>query len=247
MLVSEVMLQQTQAARVMARFSRFLDRFPTVEHLAAASPAEALAAWQGLGYNRRALRLLEASRLVVRDGWPDTFDGLQSLPGVGPYTAAAVACFAFGREIPAPDTNARRVLSRWHGRPLSGAALWAAAREDLPPAAAEWNQAIMDLGAEVCRPTDPSCDRCPVATWCADPSVYRPPRPQGRFEGSLREARGAVIRHLVGGSTATVETIAAAERLEEDRVGGAVTALLAEGMIVGTAAGAWSLPGDPAH
>ncbi|MBU1226777.1 MAG: A/G-specific adenine glycosylase [Actinobacteria bacterium] len=236
------MLQQTQAARVADRYPRFLGDFPTVEVLAAATPAAVMAAWQGLGYNRRAFRLQEAARRIATDGWPAGLEGLEALPGVGPYTAAAVACFALGMGVPALDTNARRVLSRWHGRPLSGAALSTAAHQDLPPAAADWNQAVMDLGAAVCTPRQPACDRCPVAAWCTDPSVYEPPRRQGRFEGSLREARGAVIRHLVSQSSATVEEIAERSGLPADRIGGAVDSLRADRMITATGSDAITLP-----
>ena len=180
-LVSEVMLQQTQASRVVSHYRSFVERFPTVQALADGAPADVLAAWQGLGYNRRAIRLHEAARQIAADGWPPPGE-LDRLPGVGPYTAAAVACFAFGTPVAAPDTNARRVLSRWEGRALSGRSLWEEAARRLPPeAAAAWNQALMDLGSAVCRPRRPSCDRCPVAAWCTDPSVYEPPRPQGRF------------------------------------------------------------------
>lgn len=236
------MLQQTQARRVSDRYLRFLDIFPTVEDLAGAAPAAVVAAWQGLGYNRRALRLQEAARRIVTIGWPETVEGLRALPGVGPYTAAAVACFAFGARVAAPDTNARRVLSRWHGEPLSGAALVSAADQDLPEACSEWNQAVMDLGATVCTPRDPACDQCPVAAWCTDPSVYDPPRPQGRFEGSSREARGAVIRHLAGASMATPGEIAAATGLDPDRIGAAVESLRADRMITTTVSGAVTLP-----
>ncbi|MCB2223724.1 MAG: A/G-specific adenine glycosylase [Actinobacteria bacterium] len=224
------MLQQTQAPRVVEPYRRFLDRYPTAADLAAAPAADVLAAWQGLGYNRRALRLREAARRIEAGGWPAPGD-LASLPGVGPYTAAAVACFAFGRQVAAPDTNARRVLSRWLGRPLDGAALRDAAAGELAGDAADWNQAVMDLGALVCRPRDPSCGRCPVAAWCADPSVYEPPRPQGHFEGSTREARGAVVRHLAGHGPATAEEIARASGLPVERAAAAATALAAEGMI----------------
>jgi A/G-specific adenine glycosylase len=198
-LVSEVMLQQTQASRVVDPYLRFLDRFPTPDSLAAASTADVLSFWIGLGYNSRALRLREAARTIRERGWPRTSHELIALPGVGPYTAAAVACFAFGEQVPAIDTNLRRVISRWVGRPLDGKDLATTANELLPDGVAvDWNQAIMDLGAMVCRPS-PNCEACPVAEWCEDPTVYIPPRPQGRFEGSVRQTRAAIIRLLLDG------------------------------------------------
>jgi len=196
-LVSEIMLQQTQVNRVVAHFESFITRFPTVEDLAAAPFGEVLTAWIGLGYNTRAKRLHEAARRIAAEGWPSDAAALEDLPGVGTYTASAIAAFAFGHQVAALDTNLRRVLSRWHGDTLTGPALETAARRHLPTNAATWNQAVMDLGALVCEPRRPRCDECPVADWCAGPEVYESPRPQGRFEGSVRQARGAVIRTLV--------------------------------------------------
>jgi len=207
-LVSEVMLQQTQAERVVPVFERFVAEFPTPRVLAAAPLARVLAAWSGLGYNARAQRLRAAAEIVAHEGWPDTVAGLQELPGVGPYTARAVASFAFGVDVPAVDTNLRRVLSRWHGEELTHSALDHVAEHDLGEDAAEWNQAMMDLGATICRPRAPLCDTCPVEQWCAGPDAYVPPRRQGRFQGSSRQLRGAIIRRLVAGSatfTALVE------------------------------------------
>jgi len=196
-LVSEMMLQQTQVSRVVEHFERFLALFPTVYDLAAAAFTEVLAAWVGLGYNTRAKRLHEAARRIAEEGWPTDAAGLEALPGVGPYTAAAVASFAFGHQVAAVDTNQRRVLSRWHGEVLTGSGLDSVVQSHLPADAATWNQAVMDLGALVCHPHRPACDVCPVADWCAGPETYAPPRPQGRFEGSVRHARGAIIRMLV--------------------------------------------------
>ncbi len=229
-LVSEVMLQQTQAARVGRRYPEFVARFPTAAGLAAAPLAAVLAAWSGLGYNRRAQRLQQACRVVVRDGWPRTAAGLAALPGIGPYTAAAVACFAFGEQVAAADTNARRVLSRWHGAPLQGAALREAAAAALAGDARDWNQALMDLGAAVCTARDPACGGCPVAAWCAGPDGYEPPRPQGRFEGSTRQLRGALIRELVAGP-APAEALAAAVGFGGDEVAAALRRLRDEGMV----------------
>lgn len=230
-LVSEVMLQQTQVDRVVPRYRAFLDRFPTPSDAAAAPLADVLAVWSGLGYNARAKRLRDAARIVARDGWPRDAAGLRRLPGVGPYTAAAVAAIAFGEDVAAVDTNVRRVLSRWHGAPLTGAALADVAQQAVTGDAATWNQAVMDLGADVCRPRDPRCDTCPVATWCADPTVYVPPPRQGTFAGSSREVRGAVVRSLVGRGWTDPTALKAASGHEPDRVAAAIAALVAEGML----------------
>ena len=204
LLVSEVMLQQTQAARVVPYYTAWLARWPTPAALAAAPVGEVLSAWSGLGYNRRALALHHAAAVVARDGWPED---LTALPGVGPYTAAAVASFAWDRAVPAVDTNVRRVVSRWHGRELAlGAARAVAADEQAAAASpATWNQAMMELGATVCRARDAACGACPVAPACASagrvvvagraaPGV-RPP-----FEATDRWARGRVVAALLAGT-----------------------------------------------
>ena len=195
-LVSEVMLQQTQAARVAPRWRAWITRWPTAASLASASPAEVLGEWVGLGYNRRALRLHEACAIVARDGWPED---LTALPGVGPYTAAAVASFAFGKDVAAVDTHVRRVCSRLRrGSP----------EELLPPGrAAAFNQAMMDLGATVCRARNPRCGDCPVAGWCASrgrveaPLLRRAAGRSGRarFRDTSRWARGRVVASLAAG------------------------------------------------
>ena len=230
-LVSEVMLQQTQAARVVPAYERFLERFPTASALAAAPLGDVLDAWQGLGYPNRARRLREAAALVTGGGWPATAAGLEALPGVGPYTAAAVASFAFGARAAALDTNARRVLGRWHGRPLSGADLKQVGAAELPDDAAAWNQAVMELGATLCRPRAPRCAECPVATWCADPGVYVPPPRQARYRGSLRQVRGDVLRSLSGGGAAGIDEIATTTRHDRDRVAEAVASLRRDGLV----------------
>lgn len=194
-LVSEVMAQQTQVARVVAYYERWLQRWPTPAALAAARPADVLAAWVGLGYNRRALRLRQAAAVVVRDGWPRTAAGLRSLPGVGTYTAAAVASFAFGEAIAAVDTNVRRVASRLRVDP-----------PDLLPSSrhTDWNQAMMELGAVFCTARAPRCDGCPAGRWCpsrgAVADAPRALRASGqRFEDSDRWARGRVVAALAAG------------------------------------------------
>jgi A/G-specific adenine glycosylase len=193
------MLQQTQVDRVIPRFEAFIGTWPTVGDLASAPLVEVLALWSGLGYNSRAVRLHEAASRIDRDGWPTSVEGLRELPGVGPYTAAAIASIAFGLPVPAVDTNLRRILSRWQGEALSGVALASAAQVAVGTPAGDWNQAMMDLGATICRPTSPRCSDCPVHQWCADPTVYEPPPRQSRFEGSNRQLRGAIVRaHLEG-------------------------------------------------
>ncbi len=229
-LVSEVMLQQTQASRVIPFYERFVDSFPTAADLASADLRDVLAFWTGLGYNSRALRLRETARIVSRDGWPTTTAGLVELPGIGPYTAAAVASFAFGRRVATVDTNMRRVLSRWHGESLSGPALRTVAADDLGDPAAEWNQAVMDLGATRCLPRNPDCAGCPVCQWCVGPDSYRPPTPQGRFEGSARQLRGAIVRSLVGGA-ATEQEIARQTGFPAKDVKSALADLSDEGLV----------------
>lgn len=198
-LVSEVMLQQTQVTRVIPKFEAFMEQWPTIESLCAAHTNELLRVWSGLGYNSRALRLREAARSIAHSGWPDTLAGLGLLPGVGPYTAAAVGSISFGIAVPAVDTNLTRVLGRWAGEPLSGTMLAAYAHEVVGAPAGDWNQAVMDLGSTLCTPREPECNTCPVSEWCADPAVYEAPPHQTKFKGSHRQLRGALLRaHLAG-------------------------------------------------
>jgi A/G-specific adenine glycosylase len=193
-LVSEVMLQQTQVVRVVPRFEAWLDRWPTAEALAAADRRDVLAAWVGLGYNSRAVRLQEACAVVARDGWPADAAGLRALPGVGPYTAAAVASFAFGEPVAAVDTNVVRISER----------LGLGGPHDLLPGdgrAATWNQAAMELGATVCRARVVDCPACPAREWCAsaDRVVISPRAARGsgvRFEDTDRFVRGRVVAAL---------------------------------------------------
>ena len=239
-LVSEVMLQQTQASRVTPSYERFIIRFPTVEALASAELQDVLDSWAGLGYNSRALRLREAARIIHRDGWPTTPDSLSELPGVGPYTAAAVASFAFGAQAPAVDTNLRRVLSRWYGESLNGTALEKAATTSLGEPASDWNQAMMDLGATVCVPRDPRCTICPVKDWCSGPAAYTPPAAQGRFEGSARQLRGAIIRMLVSHS-ATIEDFVRQTGFPAAETESALGDLAAEGLVHRSPAGVYTI------
>ncbi len=233
-LVSEIMLQQTQAERVIPYFRRFMQTFPTVDDLAAASFSAVAALWSGLGYNRRAKRLHEAAIRIAAQGWPDTVADLEALPGVGRYTARAVAAFSFGVQVAAVDTNLRRVLSRWYGETLSGQTLDAVAGKALGASdAAAWNQAVMDLGATCCRPRRPTCDVCPVAGWCTGPDTYEPPRAQARFEGSFRQVRGAVVRHLVR-RPATLHDLVVATGFDRLDLADAVEALEEDGLVMST-------------
>lgn len=190
-LVSEVMLQQTQAARVVPRYAAWLERWPTVESLAAASVADVIRAWQGLGYNRRGLNLQRAAREIAASGWPED---LTALPGVGRYTADAVACFALGRPVLPVDVNVRRVLDR--------------TGESFDHACA---QALMDLGATVCIARVPRCGACPLAAKCPSRGRrYEPLRQQSPFEGSFRQRRAVALRALLdGGDPADDEAVAA--------------------------------------
>ena len=179
-LVSEVMAQQTQVERVVPRWERWLARWPTVDALAAAAPGDVITEWQGLGYNRRAIHLHRAARHVATHGWPDD---LTELPGVGRYTADAVACFAFGRDVLPEDVNVRRVAER------TGATFTAAAA-----------QALMDLGATVCLARIPRCGICPLAEPCPSRDRrYEPLRKQGPLEGSFRQRRARALRAVVAG------------------------------------------------
>ena len=176
-LVSEFMLQQTQVTRVEAYYPRFLSRYPSIQSLAAASPAAVRETWEGLGYYRRAANLHRLAQTVVRDrngSIPRDPAELQTLPGIGRYTAGAVACFAFERVTPAVDTNVGRVLRRaFHPRtrpPLLTPRLWATATQILPrrgKTAWAFNQAIMELGALICTARVARCGQCPVQAACA--------------------------------------------------------------------------------
>ena len=231
-LISEVMSQQTQISRVVPAWEAFLVRYPDPEALAASDRAELIGSWAGLGYQRRAINLQRAARIIADSGWPTTVDGLRRLPGVGPYTAAAVACFAFGVPVPAVDTNLRRILSRWHGVALEGPGLDRTAVTELPPdEASHWNQALMDLGATLCRPRDPRCGNCPVESWCEDPTIYRPPPRQSRYDGSVRQARAAILKTLAADGPSDVSTLVSSTGLVPATVWTAAMALESESLV----------------
>lgn len=204
-LVSEVMAQQTQIARVDEAWVTFLASYPTPAALAAAPTADVLRAWAGLGYNRRAVNLQRAAIVIeaAHGGRvPDDIEALVSLPGVGPYTARAVAALAFGQPVAPVDTNVRRVVTRVVGRALSGQRLQAAAdalvmRSDV----ATWTHASMELGATVCVARRPRCDECPVSTWCASKGAVKVPAkgrsgPSIPFEATSRWLRGRIVAEL---------------------------------------------------
>ncbi len=203
-LVSEVMLQQTQASRVAERFHAFVARFPTAEALAAAPESSVLEAWSGLGYNRRALALRRSAAAVAAHGWPTEVVDLQRLPGIGPYTARAVASLAFGRPVGVVDTNVRRWLVRRFGLPpltapgdLQRLADALATAGD-PAHAAPWTHATMEFGAGICTARAPRCDACPVADGCPSRGIAAavPVARQPPFAGSDRALRGALMRAL---------------------------------------------------
>jgi len=197
-LVSEVMLQQTQVARVVPRYLAWLERWPTPESLAAAPAADAIREWQGLGYNRRALALHRAAVLIAASGWPDD---LTELPGVGPYTAAAIRRFAWDDQVLPVDVNVARVLQRT--RATFGA---------------DSAHALMDLGATICLARIPRCDACPLAGACPSRGLREEPRrKQGPFEGSFRQRRATALRSVADGPRALEALDAEAVRsLERD-------------------------------
>jgi A/G-specific adenine glycosylase len=220
-LVSEAMAQQTQISRVVEKWGPFMAAFPTVQALAAATPADVLRAWQGLGYNRRALNLWRAARTIVEEHGgqvPGQVADLERLPGVGPYTARAVAAIAFGRPVGAVDTNVRRVIGRVAGgaEGLSAAALQSIADSIVPPdRSADWTHAVMDVGATFCRPLRPDCVACPARAWCRyaaappDRASRSDPRPaELPFESTTRWLRGRILEQLRSAADGAWTTIA---------------------------------------
>ena len=217
-LVSEAMAQQTQAARAGVAWTRFMARFPTVESLADAPPADVLRAWQGLGYNRRAINLQRAARVIVDEHGghvPSDLASLEELPGVGPYTARAVAALAFGVPVGAVDTNVRRVLGRvvaGDAGVMDAAALQRVADEAVPPdQPGFWTHALMDIGATLCHPRRPECEPCPARPWCRyvpAGSTASVPRAAAnrhtaretavRFTSTSRWLRGRIVERLRG-------------------------------------------------
>ena len=259
-LVSEFMLQQTQVERVIPRWTAWLERWPTPAALAAAEPGDAVRAWDRLGYPRRALWLHRAAaEITARHGGevPRAVEDLLALTGIGPYTARAVAAFAYGERHPVVDTNTRRVIARAvHGRAAAG---MPAARDldDMatllpgdPDAAAVFNAAAMELGATVCTARAPRCDDCPIAGLCewrgaGYPANAPEKRPrQARFEGSDRQARGRIMAVLRAAHAAVpvARAVAAAEGgADPEQAMRALDSLVADGLVV-LRDGAASLP-----
>jgi A/G-specific adenine glycosylase len=257
-LVSEVMLQQTPVVRVLAPYDAWLTRWPDPTALAAERPGEAVRMWGRLGYPRRALRLHRAAAVIVqRHGGrvPPSYDDLRALPGVGDYTAAAVAAFAFKRRAVVLDTNVRRVLARLvAGTARPAPSINRAARgmaesvlPDDPPVAAAWSVAVMELGALVCTPLEPRCGRCPVGSLCAWRVAGRPPaegpaRRAQAYAATDRQCRGrllAVLRGAAGPVPLADVQSAWDEGPQRDR---ALASLLDDGLVVQVGEGSLSLP-----
>jgi A/G-specific adenine glycosylase len=226
-LISEVMLQQTQVARVLEKYPRFLRRYPTLKALANTRIADVLRSWRGMGYNKRALRLRELAQTVQREhsgSLPRTIAGLHALPGIGRYTSHALACFAYGLQTPVVDTNIQRVLRRVfpnHGFSNS----WDLAEHVLPTGKAyEWNQALMDLGSTICTAAGPRCSDCPIRSCC--PSAFgvhstsrRTVRREPQRDGvPNRIYRGRVIEILraLKGKKGTIRSAALARRIKHN-------------------------------
>lgn len=259
-LVSEIMLQQTPVARVIPPLEQWLARWPTPDALAADSPAEAVRAWGRLGYPRRALRLHAAAVAIAeRHGGevPSDVDALLALPGIGDYTARAVASFAFGVRVPVVDVNTRRVIARavgGHGeagpaRTRVDLAAMEALLPDDPAEARPTNAGLMELGQTVCLARAPRCDACPIAALCAwraagypDYDGPRAPR-QARFEGSDRQVRGLIMRELQHARAhvpaEVVETLWP-DAVQRER---ALAGLLADGLALGSPESGYELPG----
>ena len=255
-LVSEVMLQQTRVETVEAYYLAWLRRFPDAEALAEASEAEVLKAWEGLGYYRRARNLHRAARVVrERHGGrvPSTVEELRELPGVGEYTAGAVASIAFQHPEPAVDGNVRRVLARWHdvAEPSPRWLRERAAELVHPARPGDWNQALMELGATVCTPRAPRCSSCPVSWACASRSAgtveerpvsvrRRPPRSATFALAVLRSAAGEVLleRRPSGGLLGGMWALPEAE-VQGERESWAAAAEIAEGLELGAPMEEW--------
>jgi A/G-specific adenine glycosylase len=247
-LVSELMLQQTQVPRVVTRWGEFLDRFPTVAACASSPAGDVVRAWAGLGYNRRALNLHRCSVAVVeRHGGelPDDLEALLALPGIGPYTARAVLVFAFERDIGLVDTNAGRFLARaGAGRALAPKEAQALADELVPAARGwAWGQAVFDLGALVCTKRSPACGRCPIVSHCRwavagwpepDPVAGSAgiSTPQSVFAGSDRQGRGRLVDALRLGPVAVADVLAVTGWDDAERARRVADTLVADGLAV---------------
>jgi A/G-specific adenine glycosylase len=202
-LVAAVMAQQTQMSRVIPKYTEFIDAFPTVHALAAASPSDVLRAWASLGYNMRALRLHRAARRIVEEGaFPRSAAELEEIDGVGPFTAAIISSFAFGEPVVAVDTNVCRIIERLTGR-ANGETQAIGAALISRRAPGRWNQAMMDLGALVCMARSPKCDQCPIANWCR--TGRHSLREEGRRAADAASSDGTPARAAESRATYRVE------------------------------------------
>jgi A/G-specific adenine glycosylase len=243
-LISELMLQQTQVPRVLPKYVAFMARFPTPAVCAAAPVGEVVRAWAGLGYNRRAVNLHRTAVALDGAGLPSSLDGLLALPGIGPYTARAVLAFAFEQPVCPLDVNTARPLAR-----ARGAVGQADADALVPPGDAwRWNEALMDLGALVCTRRSPACDTCPLAPTCAwrasgGPDPAAPASRQSRFVGSDRQGRGRLVDALLDGP---VPPVALAEVMgwpdDPVRAGRVAAGLVADGLADRLPDGTFTLP-----
>lgn len=257
-LVSEIMLQQTPVARVRPAYTEWLERWPTPAALAAAAPGDAVRAWGRLGYPRRALRLHAAATMIVAQhggAVPGDYTALRALPGVGDYTAAAVAAFAFRQRQVVLDTNVRRVLARaMSGVAAPPAGVSVAERkvaEDLLPdddeRAATFSVALMELGALICRAGEPDCAACPIARHCAwralgYPKSTAPPRRSPGYEGTDRQARGVVLAVLRSDTRAVRRAQLVTAWPDAVQLDRAIDGLVADGLVEPLAGGRFRLP-----
>lgn len=255
-LVSEVMLQQTQVERVVPRYAAWLERWPTFGALATASPADVIREWRGLGYNRRALSLHRTAITVLREHGgqlPRDPAGLLRLPGVGPYTAAAIRSFAYEESVAVADTNiartiARAILGVESQRDVMARVIAEAAAALLPvPGARDHNLAVMDLGATVCSARAPRCGACPLNEICAWHAAGQPPgaaasRPAPKFEHTARYARGRIVDALRQAPATTAELGAMLPRRHAARAADYLASLERDALVVRAAGDLWSLP-----
>ena len=207
-MVSELMLQQTQVSRVIPKYEHFIEKYPTPKKCSDAPASSIIEEWEGLGYNRRAINLHRASQMIVETHSgkvPDTLSDLLELPGIGPYTARAILCFAFEEDIGVVDVNINRVISRITGKVMRPQEMQTKADSLVPTGDGWiWNQALMDLGSEVCGSRSTDCDRCPLSTYCLwkgkgpDPAKRNSPSSNliQNFEGSDRQGRGKLVNAL---------------------------------------------------
>lgn len=258
-LISEVMLQQTQVERVLPYYTAWLERWPTFAALTGATPADVIREWRGLGYNRRALNLHRLAVTVTRDHGgelPTSSATLRKLPGIGPYTAAAIQSFAREQRIPVADTNIARVLARaFFGAPtphdVPARSLSEAAEALLPSRdVRHHNLALMDLGALVCGSRAPRCGECPVARLCAWKAAGHPPgestrAPTPRFEHTARFARGRIVDALRAAPATAAELAALLPQPHAARIGHYLEGLEKDALIAPAAGGLWSLPLGP--